>query len=226
MQRINPLVLWSVIVVLIFIVVYLRSEVKRVTVMNERLLVELSNAENLNNLLQANVNYHIAQSESLKTILKPRVIRETIVVRDSIRRIYPSNLSDAAFETRFIPDLLPLHEEYAVSMNYSEHHNGIDFSTSRGRNVLASAAGIIISCYHDKNFGNVVMIDHLNTYKTLYAHLDHFFVEENDFVEKGQRIGLVGNTGNSSNPHLHFQIYLENDPVDPSTIMKINAVKI
>ena len=226
MQRINALALLAIVIVLICVIIYLRVEANKVNVTNEKLLVELSNANNLNTLLQGNVNYYITQLESLKIYLKPRVIRETVVVRDSIWRIYPTNLSDAAIETRFIPDLVPIRDTYAVSMQFTEQHRGIDFSTSKGVSVLASASGIVIARFEDLTFGKMIMIDHLNTYKTLYAHLEQFLVSENDFVEKGQRIGAVGNTGNSTNPHLHFQIFRDNDPIDPNTLMKINPVRI
>ncbi|MCL1826446.1 MAG: M23 family metallopeptidase [Candidatus Cloacimonetes bacterium] len=136
-----------------------------------------------------------------------------------------SALSTMTNLARFIPDFVPLQSSYAVSKEFNSNHQSIDLSASKGTKIFSAGAGIVIACYEDKNLGNVILIDHLNSYKTLYAHLDQFRVSVNTFVEKGQEVGSVGNTGNSTNPHLHFQIYFGNDPVEPNSIMKIAKYK-
>jgi len=125
--------------------------------------------------------------------------------------------------SRFIPDFKPIQDEYAISQGFSVNHPSIDFSTSKGNNVFAAGAGVVIVAFYDVILGNVIKIDHLNSYQTLYAHLENFSVSENDFVDKGQIIGQVGNTGYSTNPHLHFQIIFENEPIDPTLIMTIHT---
>jgi murein DD-endopeptidase MepM/ murein hydrolase activator NlpD len=65
------------------------------------------------------------------------------------------------------------------------------------------------------------MIDHLNEYATLYAHLATTFFEGKSTVEKGETIALVGNTGNSSAPHLHYEIMLEGNNVNPEEYIDV-----
>jgi murein DD-endopeptidase MepM/ murein hydrolase activator NlpD len=88
--------------------------------------------------------------------------------------------------------------------------------------VVASAAGEVASVYWDDYFGNVVLVDHLNQYLTMYAHLSVVFVQEGDAVQAGETLALVGNTGNSSAPHLHFEIVIHGESVDPLTILAID----
>jgi murein DD-endopeptidase MepM/ murein hydrolase activator NlpD len=187
---------------------------------NDRLLEELVSSRSLNSIFQGNVNSLLTQIDSLKTRQTTRIIRETLVVRDTLSKVYPSAQTDFT-NNRFIPDSIPLTGNFAISLGFSEQHQAIDFATSIGRNVFAAAAGIVIACYDDRTLGNVIMIDHLNSYKTLYAHLNSFNVSIDDFVNKGQVIGTVGSTGNSTSPHLHFQIFFENDSVDPNDLMRI-----
>ena len=123
--------------------------------------------------------------------------------------------------SRFVPDFVPIRDSYAVSQKFSPTHQAIDFSVPIGTSVHAAASGIVITKYFDRYFGNVIMIDHLNSYKTFYAHLDTFLTEINAFVEKGQVIGKSGNTGNSTDPHLHFQIFFESEPINPTNLMTI-----
>ena len=136
----------------------------------------------------------------------------------------PYELREQVTQTgRFIPDFKPIQDEYAISQGFSANHPSIDFSTSKGNSVFAAGAGVVIEAFYDLILGNVIKIDHLNSYITLYAHLDSFKVSENDFIDKGQIIGQVGNTGYSTNPHLHFQIIFENEPIDPTIIMTIHT---
>ena len=118
-------------------------------------------------------------------------------------------------QRRFLPDIIPVKGNYAISQRFSEKHPALDFAAPTGSEVVAVAAGEILSVYYDEIYGNVIMIDHFNEYATLYAHLATTFFESNNTVEKGETIALVGNTGNSSAPHLHFEIMFDGSNVDP-----------
>lgn len=120
---------------------------------------------------------------------------------------------------RFIPNLIPIKGEYAISQFFSEDHPAIDFAAAEGTEVLASAAGEILAVYEDEYFGKVVLIDHLNEYATMYAHLAMAIYESKTFVKKGEPIGLVGNTGNSSAPHLHFEILEKGKNINPKQML-------
>ncbi len=124
-------------------------------------------------------------------------------------------------QRRFLPDIIPIKGDFAISQKYSEKHPALDFAAQKGTEVIAVAAGEILSVYYDEIYGNVIMIDHLNEYATLYAHLATIFFEGKSTVEKGETIALVGNTGNSSAPHLHYEILLDGNNVDPEEYIDV-----
>lgn len=124
-------------------------------------------------------------------------------------------------QRRFLPDIIPVKGDYAISQRFSEKHPALDFAAPTGSEVIAVAAGEILSVYYDEIYGNVMMIDHFNEYATLYAHLATTFFESNNTVEKGETIALVGNTGNSSAPHLHFEIMFDGSNVDPEDYIDV-----
>jgi len=115
----------------------------------------------------------------------------------------------------FIPDLLPVSGDFALSKDYKSDHKAIDLAASAGQHVLASASGIVVNIYEDKYLGHVVIIDHLNNYRTFYAHLESFLCKKGELVNKGDIIAKIGSTGNSTNPHLHFEIYYKDKLVNP-----------
>ncbi len=122
---------------------------------------------------------------------------------------------------RFVPDIIPVKGDFAISQRFSEKHPALDFAAPIGTEVIAVAAGEVLSVYYDENYGNVMLIDHFNEYATLYAHLAATFFESKDTVEKGETIALVGNTGNSSAPHLHYEIMKDGINVDPEEYIDI-----
>ena len=196
------------------------------TILSYKLLTSIKEKKELRELLTNSQNIinilHNKVGELLDDVQELTINHASLKASEIAISIYSDRLEGISHLNWFIPDFLPLRNNFAISQNFSISHNAIDFSTSHGNNVYAAATGIVIVCYEDRYLGNVLMIDHLNSYKTLYAHLFQFFVSVNDFIEKGQVIGSVGNTGNSTNPHLHFQIFHNNDPLDPDEIMDIS----
>lgn len=98
----------------------------------------------------------------------------------------------------------------------SEFHPGVDLGADYGEVVRASAAGTVASADWDGGYGEKIDIDHGNGYHTWYAHLSKMEVQPGQFVHKGQEIGLVGSTGFSTGPHLHYQVMLNGSTVDPT----------
>ena len=95
-------------------------------------------------------------------------------------------------------------------------HPGVDFSARQGTPVYATGAGKVVEVKTSlSGYGKQVIIDHGFGYRTRYAHLQDFNVKEGQQVERGQSIGLVGNTGTSTAPHLHYEIYREGERVNP-----------
>lgn len=103
-----------------------------------------------------------------------------------------------------------------LSQGYGEEgHTGIDIMVDPGEPVVAAAAGVVtVARESDFGYGWRVEIDHGDV-STLYAHLSAFTVKPGDRVIPGQRIGLVGSTGSSTGPHLHFEVRRAGVPVDP-----------
>jgi murein DD-endopeptidase MepM/ murein hydrolase activator NlpD len=86
-------------------------------------------------------------------------------------------------------------------------HNGLDIASLRNAPVVAADSGFVtFAGWTDVGYGNLVVIDHRNGYETRYAHLQAFFVSAGQSVGQGTQIGAIGSTGNSSGPHVHFEI--------------------
>ena len=94
-------------------------------------------------------------------------------------------------------------------------HEGIDISTSRGEPVLATADGTVLASGWAGEFGRAIEILHSDRYVTLYGHLQETLVSEGQQIRRGDRVGLVGSTGRSTAPHLHYEVRVDGRPVNP-----------
>lgn len=95
-------------------------------------------------------------------------------------------------------------------------HNGIDLTAPRGTDIYATADGVVIqSNYTTGGYGRKILVDHGFGYKTLYGHCSKILVEKGQEVKRGEVIGLVGNTGLSTTSHLHYEVWVNNRPVNP-----------
>lgn len=114
-----------------------------------------------------------------------------------------------------IPNVIPV--VGIVSKKFSEEndHLGTDFSAQIGNPVFASGSGIVEFAGSKDELGNTVIIDHQNGYVTSYSHLKDIRIRKGKNVGKGDIIGTVGNTGNSSAPHLHYTITKNGKEMDP-----------
>mgnify|MGYP002630131425 CR=1 FL=1 len=102
-------------------------------------------------------------------------------------------------------------------------HSGVDFAAKAGENIISVAAGVIVASGERQGYGLMVDINHGNGYVTRYAHADRLLVDTGDIVRKGQAIGLVGSTGRSTGPHVHFEVYKHGRVVDPATYIHRTA---
>ena len=107
-------------------------------------------------------------------------------------------------------------------------HRGVDFAAPTGHKIKASESGIVIVAGRKKKYngyGKITIIDHgtkaKKRYSTIYAHQSRIFVKVGDYVSRGDVIGWVGSTGNSTGPHLHFEIRLNGNPVNPLKYIKL-----
>ena len=97
-------------------------------------------------------------------------------------------------------------------------HEGVDFSATLGTEIHATGNGVVILVKSTFwGYGKHIMIDHGFGYKTLYAHMSNFNVKQGQKIKRGDIIGFVGSTGKSTAPHLHYEIYINGQHVNPVT---------
>ncbi|MBQ2614125.1 MAG: M23 family metallopeptidase [Clostridia bacterium] len=100
---------------------------------------------------------------------------------------------------------------------WGRNHSGIDIGGEDGSNILAADGGTISFAGWVEGYGNYLSIDHGNGFETAYAHCSELLVAQGEVVSQGQVIAYMGNTGNSTGPHLHFEVKREGvfqDPLD------------
>ncbi len=99
--------------------------------------------------------------------------------------------------------------------NKLSFHNGIDIPAPKNTDVLSIDDGIVIFSGYKDGYGKVVEIEHFDSKKSLYAHNESLCVNEGDVVKSGQVIAKVGSTGNSTGDHVHFEIKINNQRINP-----------
>lgn len=104
-------------------------------------------------------------------------------------------------------------------------HTGVDLRGREGTEIRAAAEGVVKSAGRRGGYGNAVEIDHGGGVTTLYAHASSLAVEPGQKVEPGQALGAVGQTGQATGPHLHFEVRVEGKPVDPRAALKAYGIR-
>ncbi len=108
-----------------------------------------------------------------------------------------------------------------ITQRFVWYHKGIDIANRGVPGVLAVDSGRVVSSgWSPAGYGNHVMIDHGNGYRTLYAHLSKIYVVAGQTVNRGSSIGQMGSTGRSSGPHLHFEVIQNGAHVNPLNFLK------
>lgn len=130
---------------------------------------------------------------------------------------------------RITPTLWPTTTKVVTSMfgyrtdpftHRPSFHSGIDFGARENDPVYATAAGKVVSTGKDMFHGNNIIIEHSKGLRTWYMHLNKILVNKGDSVEKGSSIGLVGSTGRSTGPHLHYEVIKNGESIDPRPYLK------
>jgi murein DD-endopeptidase MepM/ murein hydrolase activator NlpD len=116
--------------------------------------------------------------------------------------------ADGPISSRFGRRLHPIFHTWRM-------HAGVDIGAGYGTPVRAAAAGQVVVAGVITGYGNAIVVDHGDGIATLYGHLSRFGVRRGAQVDAGEAIGAVGNTGNSTGPHLHFEVRVNGTPVDP-----------
>ncbi len=105
-------------------------------------------------------------------------------------------------------------------LGYNKLHKGTDFAAPTGTPIYAAGNGKVVNYGPNGTYGNFAKVQHANGYITAYAHMSRFAkgVSRGSYVKQGQIIGYVGTTGRSTGPHLHYEVYINNKPVNAMTL--------
>lgn len=127
--------------------------------------------------------------------------------------------------TASIPSDWPLIERGFVTREHlgriPGEHRGIDIAVAEGSYVRAAGSGLVVQAGEDRIYGRFIRIRHAEGYESVYGHASELFVTANDAVERHEVIALSGNTGTSTAPHLHFEIWRNGEPIDPRTLVQV-----
>lgn len=127
------------------------------------------------------------------------------------------------------PDYTPTTGQITSYFGYRIHpitkrrsmHDGLDFGADRGTTIKAAGSGVVTFSGTNGGYGKTIVISHGYGYKTVYAHNNSNKVSVGDKVEKGQKIGEVGNTGRSTGPHLHFEVHYNGKQINPMNTLDL-----
>jgi len=141
---------------------------------------------------------------------------------------FVSELEELEALERALPSLWPANAVITSGFGWRRNplgrrwrfHSGIDLGGKRGDPVYAAAQGKVITAGWSGGFGRYVEIDHGFGIVTVYAHNHRLLVKEGDVVRRGQKIALMGSTGRSTGPHLHFEVHLDGAAVDPMDYLR------
>jgi murein DD-endopeptidase MepM/ murein hydrolase activator NlpD len=128
-----------------------------------------------------------------------------------------------------LPTGIPLGKDFHITSGFGIRndpftgqlamHEGLDFVASAGTPVLATAGGTVTRSGWDSSFGNVIEVTHIEGYTTRYAHLEKRLVEQGSVVTRSQQLGLLGTTGRSTGPHLHYEVIYRDRVINPTQVL-------
>ena len=140
---------------------------------------------------------------------------ESIITSDD-KNIIPDN-NIRFMVTDNIPSTKPANGIISKEFDLNILHFGIDIVNDESTPIFAVANGVVIYSDFSRELGNGVVIDHQNGYYSHYYHNEENFVKKNEKIDEGMLIAKLGNTGVSTGPHLHFEIWKDGQPIDPFT---------
>ncbi|MCL4304864.1 M23 family metallopeptidase [bacterium] len=156
---------------------------------------------------------------------------ETLPEDATVLGVYAERAPDVVVESVLpsdVPTLPPVRGyvtrqfEHKTSLDVADHH-GLDVAAREGTPVLASAHGLVLFAGWSYPYGNLVIIAHKSGYQSFYGHNQILLVQPGDRVLQGQPIALLGNSGRSSAPHLHFEIWKDGVRVNPESVLAREA---
>lgn len=167
----------------------------------------------------------------LRQMIGADIVRSPVAVSSALPVAPPLRSRGAAAGSRYEtgptePHHWPLDEAGYLTRgrigddSNTEAHPGIDIAVSAGSVVRAAGGGTVVKAGEDPEYGLFVLLEHPSAYQTMYGHLSRLVVASGDQVEPGAVLGLSGNSGRSTAPHLHFEIRHEGRTIDPLAMVK------
>ena len=174
----------------------------------EGVMRELSDLLSLGKTMEESVR-------SLEQISEVLVAQGTLLVE--MPTFWPVENGDGRITALFGPSENPFTHEWYL-------HKGLDIGYGYGKPILAAANGKVIEQKYDATgFGHYILIRHKYGFQTKYAHLQRVDVKEGDVVTQGQVIGTMGSSGLSTGPHLHFEVRIGTQVVDPERFLDVSS---
>lgn len=159
--------------------------------------------------LMAQIDFHTDHLSDLEAkLLQQSVLKDTLPNSSPVAAAYNSS----SFGWRLDP-----------FNGHKAFHEGLDFTAAAGTPIYAAAGGIVTVAEQTPDYGKIVKIDHGSGLETRYAHASLLLVKAGERVEKGQIVAQVGSTGRSTGPHLHYEIRLNGNPLDPRKYLKASS---
>jgi murein DD-endopeptidase MepM/ murein hydrolase activator NlpD len=201
-----------------------------------RNMVGLKNVAKENNLLKVSrsfdrTNSYIDGSGFYSDLTNDKSVDEITNLIDLQKDNYDNFIKELEKQLKYLecrPDKWPVSGRITSKFAYRIHpisgkrqfHDGLDIANDSGTKIVAAGSGIVTYSGWNGGYGRVIIISHGYGYKSVYAHNRKNLVEVGERVKKGQVIAELGNTGRSTGPHLHFEVYYKGNKIDPLKILK------
>jgi hypothetical protein len=174
----------------------------------EGVMRELSDLKTLGLTMQESIN-------ALEQISEVLVAQGKLLVE--MPTLWPVDRGDGRITQRFGPTEHPFTKEWYL-------HKGLDIGYGYGKPLLAAANGKVIERKYDaQGFGHYILVRHNYGFQTKYAHMQNVYVDAGDVVTQGQVIGTMGSSGLSTGPHLHFEVRIGTQVVDPERFLDVRS---
>ena len=156
-------------------------------------------------------------------------LAEIVEQRSDSLTALESQLMERRIKTTLLPTIVPIDANHVGSTfgrridpiaGVGAMHEGIDFVADTGTQVIASAGGVVQIAEHHPQYGKLIEIDHGNDFSSRYAHLSRIDIKPGQIVKRGQIIGVSGNTGRSTGPHLHFEVRFKGVAQNPARFLQ------
>ncbi len=242
-KQISLYVVVFILTLMVFGVVSIKTfsaEINKISVLNETIIKRYERMLAKNEALNIQIEQRIEEMtqvdnrvEDLESIIGVSMQPLEEGESNLEHRIDAASLTGTqkAFVMKFVPNGYPMagYNRISAPYGYRTHplfftrhlHTGVDFATPIGTPVYATADGVVTSAnFSTGGYGYLVKIDHSLGFMTYYAHLNKIVVQKGMFVKRGQLIAYSGNTGQSTGPHLHYEIRFLGKVIDPKNFME------